>query len=56
VLLAETEFNAFIFPYLSMPKRGPKCKLGYHMTKPFYQLHVARFSIREALVKWLMSG
>jgi hypothetical protein len=56
VPLAETEFNAFIFPYLSMPKRGPKCKLGYHMTKPFYQLHVARFSIREALVKWLMSG
>ena len=30
VQLAETEFNAFIFPYLSMPKRGPKCKLGYH--------------------------
>ncbi len=30
VQLAETEFNEFIFPYLSMPKRGPKCKLGYH--------------------------
>ena len=24
------EFIAFIFPYLSMPMRGPKCKLGYH--------------------------
>jgi transposase len=24
------EFTAFIFPHLSMPKRGPKCKLGYH--------------------------
>jgi transposase len=30
VQLAETEFNEFIFPHLSMPKRGPKCKLGYH--------------------------
>jgi transposase len=30
VQLSETEFNAFIFPHLSMPKRGPKCKLGYH--------------------------
>jgi transposase len=30
VQLAETEFNAFIFPHLSMPKRGPRCKLGYH--------------------------
>jgi transposase len=30
VQLAETEFNEFIFPYLSMPKRGPKCKIGYH--------------------------
>ncbi len=28
--LSETEFTAFIFPHLSMPKRGPKCKLGYH--------------------------
>jgi transposase len=28
--LSEPEFNAFIFPHLSMPKRGPKCKLGYH--------------------------
>ncbi len=25
-----SEFTAFIFPHLSMPKRGPKCKLGYH--------------------------
>ena len=30
VQLSETEFSAFIFPHLSMPKRGPKCKLGYH--------------------------
>ena len=30
VQLSETEFNEFILPYLSMPKRGPKCKLGYH--------------------------
>src|SRR6266481_5928300 len=30
VQLSETEFSAFIFPHFSMPKRGPKCKLGYH--------------------------
>jgi transposase len=30
VQLAETEFNKFIFPHLSMPKRGPRCKIGYH--------------------------
>jgi transposase len=30
VQLSEPEFNEFIFPYLSMPKRGPKCKIGYY--------------------------
>ena len=30
VQLSESEFTEFIFPHLSMPKRGPKCKLGYH--------------------------
>ncbi len=30
VQLSEIEFNQFILPHLSMPKRGPKCKLGYH--------------------------
>src|SRR5712691_9502520 len=30
VQLSETEFATFILPHLSMPKRGPKCKLGYH--------------------------
>src|SRR2546422_154239 len=30
VQLSEPEFTAFIFPHLSMPKRGPQCKLGYH--------------------------
>ena len=30
VQLSEPEFSAFILPHLSMPKRGPKCKLGYH--------------------------
>jgi hypothetical protein len=30
VQLSGPEFIAFIFPYLSMPMRGPKCKLGYH--------------------------
>ena len=30
VQLSEAEFTECIFPHLSMPKRGPKCKLGYH--------------------------
>jgi transposase len=30
VQLSAPEFEEFIFPHLSMPKRGPKCKLGYH--------------------------
>ncbi len=30
VQLSETEFTAFILPHLTMPKRGPKCKLDYH--------------------------
>ena len=30
VQLSEPEFAAFILPHLSMPKRGPKCKLGYY--------------------------
>ena len=30
VQLSEPEFEAFILPHLSMSKRGPKCKLGYH--------------------------
>src|SRR5262247_4394215 len=28
VQLSEPEFATFILPHLSMPKRGPKCKLG----------------------------
>src|SRR5262245_22536840 len=30
VQLSEPEFTEFIFPHLSMPKRGPRCKIGYH--------------------------
>jgi len=30
VQLSDTEFTEFILPHLSMPKRGPTCKLGYH--------------------------
>jgi hypothetical protein len=30
VQLSEPEFTAFILLYLSMLKRGPRCKLGYH--------------------------
>src|SRR5436190_16158339 len=30
VQLSAPEFEAFLFPHLSMPKRGPKCTLGSH--------------------------
>jgi len=30
VQLSEPEFEAFILPHRSMPKRGPRCKLGYY--------------------------
>jgi transposase len=30
VQLSAPEFEAFLLPHLSMPKRGPKCKLGDH--------------------------
>jgi hypothetical protein len=30
VQLSESEFNEFICPHLSTPKRGPKCKIGYY--------------------------
>jgi transposase len=30
VQLSEAKFQEFILPHLSMPKRGPKCKLGYY--------------------------
>jgi hypothetical protein len=33
VQLSAKEFAAFILPHLSLPQRGPQCKIGYH--KPF---------------------
>ena len=30
VQLSEQEFEKFILPHLSLPKRGPQCKIGYH--------------------------
>jgi hypothetical protein len=50
VQLSEPAFTAFILPHLSMPKRGPKCKLGYHrvfnleliVSKPYDELKGTR--------------
>ncbi|OAD19994.1 hypothetical protein THIOM_004333 [Candidatus Thiomargarita nelsonii] len=28
--VSEEDFNELIDPHLSMPKRGPKCQIGYH--------------------------
>jgi len=30
VQLGEPEFEQFILPHLSLPQRGPACKIGYH--------------------------
>ncbi len=30
VQLSEADFTQFILPHLTMPKRGPRCKLGYY--------------------------
>lgn len=30
VQLSEPEFTEFILPHLSLPQRGPECKIGYH--------------------------
>ena len=30
VQLSEPEFTEFILPPLSLPQRGPKCRIGYH--------------------------
>ena len=30
VQLSEQEFEKFILPHVSLPKRGPECKIGYH--------------------------
>jgi len=30
VQLGEQDFEKFILPHLSLPKRGPDCKIGYH--------------------------
>ena len=30
VQLSDNEFTTFILPHLSLPRRGPQCKLGYH--------------------------
>jgi transposase len=33
VQVSAKEFGEFILPHLSLPQRGPQCKIGYH--KPF---------------------
>ena len=30
VPLSASEFTQFLFPHLTLPKRGPRGKLGYH--------------------------
>ncbi len=43
VQLSAPEFTAFLLPHLSLPKRGPKCKLGYY--RVFNLIVVRRESI-----------
>jgi hypothetical protein len=30
IQLSDTDFHQFLLSYLSLPKCGPRCKLGYH--------------------------
>src|SRR5215470_8066003 len=48
VQLSEPEFEAFILPHLSMPKRGPKCKLGYYRV---FNLILRVLSVAERLTQ-----
>ena len=43
VQLSASEFQQFLFPHLSLPKRGPKGKLGSH--RVFNLILVRRESI-----------
>ena len=45
VHLSEAEFQTFILPHLSLPKRGPQCKLGSH--KPFNSLLKVLYTGRQ---------
>jgi hypothetical protein len=45
VQLSAQEFAAFILPHLSLPKRGPRCKIGYH--KPFNYLLKVLYTGRQ---------
>ena len=55
VQLSATEFHEFILPHLSMPKRGPKCKLGYYRDDLFTLLvFVAR--IPDAIAPFFGDG
>src|SRR5208337_2407708 len=55
VQLSEPEFIAFIFPHLSMPRRGPKCKLGYHRVFNLI-LWVLYTTIYKVFAKWSDDG
>jgi len=47
VQLSAPEFTAFLLPHLSLPKRGPKCKLGYY--RVFNLIVVRRESIIDII-------
>ena len=42
VQLSAKGFATFILPHLSLPRRGPQCKLGYH--KPFNYILTAPYT------------
>ena len=45
VQLSTAEFEQLILPPLSLPKRGPQCKIGYH--KPFNYLLTVLYPGRQ---------
>jgi len=45
VQLSAAEFAQFILPHLSLPKRGPQCKIGYH--KPFNYILKVLYTVMQ---------
>jgi hypothetical protein len=45
VQLSAQEFKACILPQLSLPQRGPQCKIGYH--KPFHYILKVLYTGRQ---------
>ena len=56
VQLSGPEFIAFIFPHLSMPRRGSKCKLGYRAARSPTSAMIAGTTMEDAAAATVSAG